>query len=128
MKDESSVTPNTVMMRKMPASPKVTRIKEKIDQPKLTKTYPIAIQLRSEVTRSRTPSQEKKGWLNQLSVTVKSVLRILFALLISKEAILSIMLKRNKKMRTAKGRAIPVLNPNMTKLKRSIETGKETRR
>jgi hypothetical protein len=61
-------------------------------------------------------------------VTVKSVLRILFALLISKEAILSIMLKRNKKMRTANGRAMPVLNPNMTKLKRSIETGKETSR
>jgi hypothetical protein len=128
VKLERSVIPSTVMMRKIPESPKVTRTKEKRDHPKLTKTYPIAIQLRSEVIRSRTPSQEKKGLLNQLSVTMKSVFRILFALLISKEAIFSIIVKRNKKIRAAKGRAMPELNPKMTKQNRRTETGNEIRR
>jgi len=59
---------------------------------------------------------------------MKSVFRILFALLISKEEIFSIIVKRNRKIRTAKGRAMPELNPKMTKQNRRTETGNEIRR
>jgi hypothetical protein len=38
------------------------------------------------------------------------------------------MVKRNRKRRAAKGRAIPELIPNITKLKRRIETGNEMSR
>jgi hypothetical protein len=79
------------------------------------------------VTRSLAPSQEKKGWLNQLSVTAKSVLRILFALFISKAAIFSIIVSMNRNKNTEKGRAGPELIAMITKQKSRIETGKVIR-
>jgi hypothetical protein len=128
VKLDSVATPILAKSKKRPAIPNVTSTNENRDQPNDMKTYATANQTRVEVTRSFTPSHERRGLPNQFSTTLKSVPNSQLVRRTSNFATYSIALRTKRKSAIPIGINVLELKPIITNTKKSIEIGNDKNR